>query len=139
MFAQRTSPCAASFFGTAPLHESRTDAFLIARNETTYGDWLAYLSSLPADRRAALLARAPRATCRSPADQQQPSGTYQIILQPITQETSAGRRQAADHRRPQKRVSQDWLKLPAGGISFEDALAYVAWLRDMDAFPGAAL
>lgn len=129
-----------SFFTTAPLHESRTDAFLIARHETTYGDWLAYLSALPADRRAALLARSPKGNLSGSLQLKQlANGSYQIILQPITQETSAEQGKPLIISARKQRVAQDWLKLPAGGISFEDALAYVAWLRETGRVPGARL
>ncbi len=129
-----------SFFTTAPLHESRTEAFLIARHETTYGEWLTYLSALPADRRAALLARSPKGNLSGSLQLKQlANGSYQIILQPITQETSAEQGKPLIISARKQRVAQDWAKLPAGGISFEDALAYVAWLRETGRVPGARL
>ncbi|MBV8763243.1 MAG: protein kinase, partial [Deltaproteobacteria bacterium] len=40
-----------SFLSTVPIHEARTDAYLIARHETTFGEWIAFLDALsPADR-----------------------------------------------------------------------------------------
>jgi formylglycine-generating enzyme required for sulfatase activity len=36
-----------AFFETAPRHRRRTDEFLIGRHEVTFGDWLAYLDSMP--------------------------------------------------------------------------------------------
>ena len=39
------------FFYTSPQHMLETEAFLIARNETTYADWLAFLRDLPSSER----------------------------------------------------------------------------------------
>ena len=42
----------ATFFTTTPLRPRHTDAFLIARTEVTFEDWLAYVDALPAEQRA---------------------------------------------------------------------------------------
>ena len=44
------------FLDTVPIHRRHTDAFLIARHETTYREWIDFLDALPDGR-----ARAPRA------------------------------------------------------------------------------
>ncbi len=41
-----------AFFNTAPLHPVETGAYLIAKNETTYAEWLTYLGALPPKERA---------------------------------------------------------------------------------------
>ena len=40
------------FLDTVPIHRRRTGAFLIARHETTYRDWIAFLDALPDGERA---------------------------------------------------------------------------------------
>ena len=42
----------AQFLDTVPLHRRKTDAYFIARNETTYGEWIQFLSTLPPSQRA---------------------------------------------------------------------------------------
>jgi len=36
-----------------------------------------------------------------------------------------------------RRADQDWLKLPVAAVSYEDALAYAAWLDRIGRLPGA--
>ena len=48
------------FLDTVPIHRRRTDAYLIARHETTYAEWIAFLNALPAG--GARAARARRST-----------------------------------------------------------------------------
>jgi formylglycine-generating enzyme required for sulfatase activity len=50
---------------------------------------------------------------------------------------SAGQRLLYAKR--ERRGSQDWLRFPVTGISFEDAEAYVAWLGRTGRVPGARL
>src|SRR5262249_49884319 len=41
-----------AFFHAVPMHTVETGAFLTARHETTYGEWVQFLDALPDDERA---------------------------------------------------------------------------------------
>ena len=129
-----------SFFTTAPLHRMTTPAFLIARHETTYGEWLAYLGALPAQERTAFLSRPPKGNLAGSVQLKPlPNGEYQLVLLPIAVETSATQGQPLVIAARKQRAQQDWLKLPVGGITHEDALAYLRWLDQSGRIPGARL
>jgi formylglycine-generating enzyme required for sulfatase activity len=40
------------FLSAVPMHEASTDAYLIARHETTYAEWIEFLEGLPPAERA---------------------------------------------------------------------------------------
>ncbi len=70
-----------SFFNTPPLHETTTAAYLIARSEVTYQDWIAFLAALPPEER---LRRAPHVQGLTGALElkELPGQTWQLSLQP---------------------------------------------------------
>ena len=43
------------FLGTVPIHRTRTDAFVIAKNETTYQEWIQFLEAIPPGARSRYL------------------------------------------------------------------------------------
>jgi serine/threonine protein kinase/formylglycine-generating enzyme required for sulfatase activity len=116
------------FFKTVPLHERQTEGFLIARYETTYGDWLAFLNSLEEAERKR----------RTPAVKdyvgqmrlEQVKGTWVLHLKPSPGSKEYMVREGEPLRYPQRdrRAEQNWLRMPVTGINLEDAEAYVAWL-----------
>jgi len=128
-----------SFLTAAPLHERHTDAYLIARHETTHAEWIAFLESLPPAERAARLRTGDRAPFRQAPTLSQQGGHWQISV--AMGDTSATARAGEPLRLPARRhrAVQDWLKLPVAGISHADALAYVAWLDRSGRVPGARL
>jgi len=125
------------FFNAAPLHSVAGDAFLIARHETTFAQWIEYLESLPPAER---LQRMPRpgpwghiSLARLAAQ------TYELTLAPTTVAIHARTGEplvyaARDHHR-----EVEWMRLPVSGVSAEDARAYTGWLRSTGRVPGARL
>jgi len=128
------------FYRTVPLHTTRAGAFLIARHETTFADWLRYLAALPPVERAR---RAPSVKKGgfhgSLSLTRQPDGRWSIRFQPTSKAHSAGSDQRLVYAGRTRRAVQDWLKLPVVGVSAGDALAYAAWLRRSGRVPGARL
>ena len=132
-----------AFLDTAPLHAVETKPFLISRYETTIGDWIDYLSSLPsADREQ----RRPQGKRDGQGGQggfvdlhQTPDGKWEFFFRATTTTYRAqeGRPFRYDDR--QTLVSQDWLKFPVSGVSPEAALDYAAWLDRSGRVPGARL
>ncbi|APR83879.1 Hypothetical protein A7982_09228 [Minicystis rosea] len=127
-----------AFCNTVPLHESTTGAFLIARNETTWSDWLAFLRDLPPDERAR---RTPRVSGLGGSLQLEDLGddTWQLTLQPTKRAYVARIGERIRYETRTLRAVQDWLRFPVAGVSLEDAEAYAAWLSKSGRVPGARL
>jgi formylglycine-generating enzyme required for sulfatase activity len=126
------------FYSTPPLHETTTGPFLIAKNEVTYGDWIAFLSTLPPGERAR---RAPHVQGLTGALElkELPGQEWQLSLQPATHVYTARMGEKIHYEMRGRRAVQDWLRLPVAGISPEDAEAYVRWLSSTGRVPGARL
>ena len=131
------------FFKTVPLHEESTEGFLMARHETTYRDWLAYLQSLPPEERKQRTPSAKDYVGQLRMEQVQ--GAWVLHLKPSPDSEELAAREGTPLRYParQHRAEQDWLRMPVAGITFEDAEAYVAWLSQQPpaqgGVPGARL
>jgi formylglycine-generating enzyme required for sulfatase activity len=126
------------FFGAPPLHESETPAYLIARTETTFADWLVYLRTLPPKER---VRRMPRAqTLRNALGlSQRPDGRFLLTMQPTTRTYQAFEGEPLVYPGRRRNASVDWRRFPVTGVSFEDARAYALWLSGTGRVPGARL
>jgi formylglycine-generating enzyme required for sulfatase activity len=126
------------FFTAAPQHQVTTGAYLIARHETTYREWLAFLSDLsPQDRSARL--PASEGVHAGVALSLGKDGTWSIAINTGDQIYRATEGQPILYAARSMNVQQDWLKMPAAGINLEDADAYLAWLDRSGRVPGARL
>jgi formylglycine-generating enzyme required for sulfatase activity len=127
-----------AFFNTVPLHESSTGAFLIAQNETTWADWLAFLRALPSGERAR---RTPHVSGLGGSLQLEDLGDdiYRLTLQPSKRAYVARIGERIHYETRTQRAVQDWLRFPVAGVSLDDAEAYVAWLSKSGRVPGARL
>jgi len=128
----------AQFFDTVPLHRRKTDGYLIARNETTYGEWIQFLDTLPAAQRAR---HAPNVSTaiRGFLLLKDVSPGWELTFQPLTQRYVAKAGEAVTYVGRNRRVRQDWLRFPVAGISPADANQYAAWLDSTGRVPGARL
>ena len=126
------------FLNAVPIHERTTEAYLIARTETTYHDWITFLEDLPASERAR---RGPAiiGSLRGTLSLRQATDGWRIRLQPAGQTYEATTRERITYSDRDHRASQDWLRFPVGGISPDDIAAYLAWLRRSGRVPGARL
>jgi len=126
------------FFNTAPLHRIATGAFLIARTETTWADWIEYLRALPAGERKVRTPHAGGGALSGQLDLRDHGGTFSLALQ--TGSRLQILREGDKLRLPRaERAEQDWLRMPVAGVSFHDARAYAAWLSRTGRVPGARL
>jgi formylglycine-generating enzyme required for sulfatase activity len=121
-------------YGAQPEHRIRVGAFLIAERETTYAEYLEFLTSLSATERDA---RRPHVGTHSTSDLEMTfggDGSPALTLRGVTV------RRGGPLCRPKRteRRCQDWLQMPAAGISLEDAVAYTAWFARVRV-PGARL
>jgi serine/threonine protein kinase/formylglycine-generating enzyme required for sulfatase activity len=121
------------FLTAAPLHEARTGGYYIARTETTYGYWLAFLDALPAAEQLRRGGRDGSALTRD-AD-----GVWRLETRRGERPVTARAGELLRFVRGDREVEHDWLRLPVTGISADDVRAYVDWLDRTRKVPGARI
>jgi serine/threonine protein kinase/formylglycine-generating enzyme required for sulfatase activity len=138
LFGEADESLRVSFLDTVPLHKDHMDSFLIARDETTFAQWLTFVDSLPAAQRSARLpqVRAPQGSIEVKPTS---SGEWELVLQPTTATYVANYGEAITYPGRTRRRRQDWLRFPVSGISANDATAYLEWLRRTGRVPNARL
>jgi formylglycine-generating enzyme required for sulfatase activity len=127
------------FLGTVPIHRRRTDAYLIARHETTYGDWMQFLDALPPAERARFEPDATSTSRGSLRLRKLASGSWQFTLQPTTRRYVAESGEPIVYEGRKQGARQDWSRFPVAGVSPVDANRYISWLRATGRLPGARL
>ncbi|MBN1207825.1 MAG: SUMF1/EgtB/PvdO family nonheme iron enzyme [Myxococcaceae bacterium] len=135
LFGSAAEASVRDFFNAVPLHEVRTQGFLIARHETTYAEWIAFLEGISEEQR-----RLHTPDLGSLMKLEKVQGTWQLTLQPstITYKVRAG--ELLRYASRDRNQAQDWLQMPVAGITFESAQAYAQWLaRPGGPVPGARL
>ncbi len=127
-----------AFFTATPMHPVTTEGYLIARYETTFGDWLEFLKATPPEQRAALTPHSEMsgfAKGISLSEREDGSWQFTISYNETTIQAGEGERFAYKGReRPQE---LDWTRIPVSGISFHHAQKYLDWLDRTGAVPGA--
>jgi formylglycine-generating enzyme required for sulfatase activity len=136
------------FLGTVPIHRRTTGAYLIAKNETTYGEWIQFLESLPPRQQEQSLpdvSVTTRGSLRMRKLEGEGAGTgagggrWQLTFQPTTTRYTARSGEPVLYDGRTTLARQDWLRFPVAGISLADANNYLRWLRDTGKVPGARL
>jgi formylglycine-generating enzyme required for sulfatase activity len=128
----------AKFLDTVPIHRRHTDGFLIARHETTYRQWIAFLDALP-ERERARHAPNVSAPLRGSLRLSLVDGSWQLMFRPTTQRYTARAGEPFVYAGRQRRARQDWLDFPVAGTEPADAERYLRWLRETGQVPGARL
>ncbi|HEX7843553.1 MAG TPA: formylglycine-generating enzyme family protein, partial [Kofleriaceae bacterium] len=125
------------FFNTQPMHELATGGYFIARHEVTFGDWIEFLEALPAAERDRRMPHAPEDA--GMVRLAQVDGGWRLELQPPGAHAVLSAADGEPLRYPgrKRHASVDWRRLPVSGISWEDVLAYAAWLDETERLPGA--
>lgn len=126
------------FLNAPPMHEVTTGAYLIARHEVTFGEWIEFLDSLPADERRQRLPRSETPQSAIRLTEREP-GRWHFTLVRATRTYEADQGELVHYEDRSTRADQDWLKFPVSAISFEDATAYAAWLDRTGRVPDARL
>jgi formylglycine-generating enzyme required for sulfatase activity len=126
------------FLNAAPIHRRSTGPYLIAKHETTYGEWIAFLRALPHAERQRNLPDV-NVSRRGSLQLREAEDGWQFTFQPTTRRYVArsGEPVVYDGRRQGAR--QDWLRFPVAGISPAGANEYFAWLRSTGRVPGARM
>ncbi len=123
---------------TIPAQRRHIGSYLIARQETTYAEWIAFLEDLPEpDRRTHLpevrsgfwgtMALAPIAD------------GWQLTLQPTQHPYVVRTGEPLRYLDRSSGAVQDWLQMPVSGISWQQARAYTAWLARTGRVPRARM
>jgi eukaryotic-like serine/threonine-protein kinase len=133
------------FFSTQPMHERETGSYFIARHEVTFADWIEFLEAPRAEQAPsttsdrATHARVPKAgdeTGRVELEKV-PRG-WRLVFQSVgSRPLSALSGEHLRYPGRKHRVSGDWRRFPVSGISWNDVLAYAAWLDHTGRLPGA--
>jgi formylglycine-generating enzyme required for sulfatase activity len=136
-FATSADESVREFFNTVPIHPVRMGAFLIAREEVTYADWIAFLEALPPDQREAHRPHVGSVGLTGDLDLALAGGHWQLSL-------AVGDHHYLLHdgdtwQLPGRARAVDWHMLPVAGISYADAKAYAAWLASSGRVKGARL
>jgi serine/threonine protein kinase/formylglycine-generating enzyme required for sulfatase activity len=142
LYGSRDDDSMRRFFDAAPMHERTTDAFLIARTETTYAEWIAWLDSLPA---AEQQRRAPNIEASATVQEggalalARAGDTWTLAMTPSRIEYKARAGSPIEYSERTVNRQQDWLRMPVSGITPEDAIAYASWLDRTGRVPHARL
>ena len=126
------------FLNAPPVHEVQTGAYYIGRHEVTFGQWIEFLDDLPADQRR-LRSPSSVTTLSSLTLTEIGPARWRLALTPTTRTYTAetGQRLRYEHRT--LRAEQDWTRFPVAAVSYDDAVAYAAWLDRTGRVRGARL
>ena len=122
-----------------PIHRRHTDAFLIARHETTYRQWIEFLDALPDGERAR---HAPHVSAPLRGSLRLDLVERSLAARRFARPRSATRRAAGEpfvYAGRNRRARQDWLDFPVAGTAPADVERYLRWLRETGRVPGARL
>jgi eukaryotic-like serine/threonine-protein kinase len=126
------------FLNAVPLHRRHSDAYLIARHETTYRQWIAFLEALPGAERHRYLPDVSTAL-RGSLRLRPAGGAWQLTFQPWSQRYSVRSDEPLVYVGRKALARQNWLDFPVAGLSPLLIERYTAWLRETGRVPGARL
>jgi formylglycine-generating enzyme required for sulfatase activity len=127
-----------SFLNAPPVFEASTGAFLIARHETTYRDWIAFLDDSPPDRRRAYQP-AVSGIVQGRLALQRLRDDWELTIQPASVRYAARWGEPIRYQQRKAHAAQDWRQFPVAGISVSDMQAYLQWLDSRRGLHGARL
>jgi serine/threonine protein kinase/formylglycine-generating enzyme required for sulfatase activity len=128
------------FLHAVPLHEVSTGPFLIARHETTFADWIAFLEALPpAERGRRLPAVHAGGFEGALVFGALKDGAWQLEFKPSVRTWRVRTGEPLVYPGRERGAEQDWERFPVVGVSVEDATAYAVWLASTGRVRGARL
>jgi formylglycine-generating enzyme required for sulfatase activity len=128
------------FLHAVPLHQVWTGPFLVARYETTFADWVAWLRFLaPAQRQQRLPAVHTGGFAGALVFRELAGLEWELVIKPSSLTWKVRSGEPLDYPGRDRRAIQDWMRFPVTGISAADATAYAAWLASSGQVPGARL
>ncbi|MCG8423258.1 MAG: protein kinase [Proteobacteria bacterium] len=128
------------FLNAVPAHQVTIGAYLIARYETTYAEWIEYIESLSPQAREHQTITAGKGGIGGIVNLEElPDGSWQLSIKPTSQSYTARTGQKIIYSSRTTRAEQDWQRFPVSGISFAEAAGYASWLDRTKRVPGARL
>lgn len=128
------------FFHHVPIHEVELPGYLVAVNETTFADWVAFLDALAPEERAKRLPLVGKGGFQGGLDlSRDEEGGWRLRFKPAEQLYDVAVGQPVVYPGRKEHASHDWLRLPVVGIRAEDAEAYARWAQASGRVPGARL
>ena len=128
------------FFHAAPLHARETGAYLIAEHETTFGEWMTYVMTLPVNARPTRLPHVDAGGFQGAlALQAHADGRWTLAITPAGVRLEAKSGEPLHYPERRHDALQRWERLPVVGVSYADAEAYVQWLATSGRVSGARL
>ncbi|WP_434421270.1 nSTAND1 domain-containing NTPase [Nannocystis pusilla] len=127
------------FFFAAPQHEVVTGSYAIARRETTYRDWIAFLDDLPAAERALRTPGVEADKFHVGVRLEPLEPGWRLVMKAGEATYTARAGEPLKYAGREALAEQDWLDMPVSAISWDDAHAYLAWLDRTGRVPGARL
>ena len=125
------------FYNTTPLHAEETGAFYIARHETTFADWIAWLETLPPAERERRVPHSSKGTFHGAVQLLRDGAHWRLRLTPNDVTYEAGWGERLRYRGRDRRIAQDWRRMPVSGVDWEDTVAYTRWLSSSGRVAGA--
>ena len=126
------------FLRAAPLHEVSTEGYFIGRHEVTFAEWIEFLDALPPAERARHTPRGGSASSSLSLTELAPR-RWKLTMTPTTRTYTAELGQRVRYEGRTRRAEQDWTRFPVAAVSYEDVVAYAAWLDRTGRLPGARL
>ncbi len=128
------------FLNTVPAHQVTTQGYFIAKNETTFADWIEFLRELPPQERKLRLPKAGSQGISGALELRElADGRFSLELKPRADVFAANSDEPMRYPARKQLASQNWLRFPVAGVSFDDAEAYAAWLAKTGRVPGARI
>jgi formylglycine-generating enzyme required for sulfatase activity len=127
------------FLDTVPIHRRTTGPYLIAKQETTYADWIAFLGALPAAERARHLPDVSTSIRGSLRLRELGPTEWQLSFQQTQKRYVARSGEPFVYTGRTALAQQDWSKFPVVGVGVADAEAYFKWLAETKGVSGARL
>lgn len=135
------------WYATVPLHEREIGSYLIARYETTYGEWLEFLRECYPDRCPGIAAHLPaiEADMSGGVDIEMrllPGDRWELLVKHHDEKRQEVQRgQPIVYAGRTRHQEQPWERVPVIGVSPSDVQAFLRWLqiRTRDRIPGARL
>jgi formylglycine-generating enzyme required for sulfatase activity len=131
-----------TFMLSSPLHRlCLNEGYVIGQREVTFGDWLAYLDSLPADAPARRLLEQPTFSTTGAITLRWQPDTGWVFSFYRSREDVFSAKEGETFHYPGRtlRNTADWRQFPLSGVSSEDLLGYFYWLDRSGRLPGARL
>lgn len=120
-----------------PLHTRSTGAFLIARHETTFAEWIEFLEAMPEAEREPFVPNI--ASLGLGLKLTQVDGKWQLDLTRGEEHFIAAQGENLIYPTRTTRKEQDWMQMPVAGVSSVEALRFLEWLDQSGKLPGARL